>query len=58
MTRTESIKWLRRTVAEGRHLNNCMADAGLREHGRRMVERAKRVARRLGVTLWGLGVDA
>lgn len=34
---------------EGRHLHNCFADKQIRQSGWQLMQRAKRIARRLGV---------
>lgn len=34
---------------EGRHLHNCFASTEIQQRGWRLMQRAKRIARRLGV---------
>ena len=48
---------VRRMAIEGRHLNQCMADQSLREHGWRLMMRARRIARRLSYSLRAVGVE-
>lgn len=41
---------------EGRHLHNCMADSRVRAQGWKLMQRAKRIAQRLGYGLAECGV--
>lgn len=57
MTKPEAIRYARKLALEGRHLNHCMAARDLRERGWKMMNDARRIARRLGYTLAAFGVD-
>ena len=39
---------VRAMAIEGRHLHNCFTTQGDREHGWRLMQRARRICRRLG----------
>ncbi len=51
-----SKRFIRRTAMEGNHLFTCMASPDHRAAGWRMIQRARRMARRLGFDLRELGV--
>lgn len=52
-----AIRTVRRMAIEGRHLHRCHPDPEARAQGWRLMQQARRIARRLGYSLTALGVD-
>lgn len=58
MSANDTRRYIRRLYIEGRHLNQAMPCADSRQAGWRMMQRARRLARRLGYRNLGcLGID-
>ena len=52
-----ALATVRRMAIEGKHLHNCFCDQQRRQEGWKLMQRARRIAARLGYKLTALGID-